>query len=62
IFVQEQENIYYNLSKDEAIKKIKLLAKRIYQIYPQKTVITIFINDCLERRGFIKKDEFVEIF
>ncbi len=62
IFVQEQENIYYNLSKDEAIKKIKLLAKRIYQIYPQKTVITIFVNDCLERRGFIKKDEFVEIF
>lgn len=62
IFLREQGNIYYNLSKDSAIAKIKEMAKEIYYIYSQKTIITIFINDCLERRGFITKDEFVKIF
>lgn len=62
IFLREQSKIYYNLPKEEVIKKMIILGKKIYRIYPQKTVITIFINDCLERRGIIKKDEIVEIF
>lgn len=62
IFIREQEKIYYNLSKEEIIVKMRELGKEIYRIYPQKTVITIFLNDCLERRGVIKKDEMVEIF
>lgn len=62
IFSREQNKIYYNFTKDEVISKIRILGKKIYRIYPQKTVITIFLNDCLERRGIIKKDEMVEIF
>lgn len=62
LFIKEQENIYYNLTRESAIAKIKELAKNIYRIYPQKTIITIFINDCLERRGIIKKADYIKIF
>ncbi len=62
IFIREQEKIYYNLPKEKVFSKIKVLGHKIYKIYPQKTIITIFLNDCLERRGIIKKDEMVEIF
>ena len=62
IFIREQEKIYYNLPKEKVFSKIKVLGHKIYKIYPQKTIITIFLNDCLERRGIIRKNEMVEIF
>ena len=62
IFIREQEKIYYNLPKEKVFIKMRVLGHKIYKIYPQKTIITIFLNDCLERRGLIKKDEMVEIF